>query len=70
MVENLDAHLAAMRVAGEHQVDAKLGGAGKRIGIVRQENVGHAGAHERRGVVQHRKTAAVKTASELVIDAD
>src|SRR5579862_4446714 len=70
MIQNLDAHLPAMRVAGKHQLDAEFRCARKRIGIVRKENVGHITAHQGVRVHEHDETAATGAAGELVIDAD
>ena len=46
MVENFHLDLAAVSVTRERQLDAQLGGAMERIGIVGEENVGHVSAHE------------------------
>ena len=67
----LEAHLAAVRVPGQRQLDAQLGGARKRIGIVRKQNVRHVAPHQRLDPCQHRLGTIVETARRpLVVHAD
>src|SRR5579863_7894144 len=69
MIEDLDAHLAAMGMPGELQLDAELGGAREGIWIVREQDVRHIVAHHARDGVQHRPTAP-NGALALIVHAD
>ncbi len=70
MIEDFDAHLAAMRVARERQLDAQFGGARKGIRIVREQNIGDIAPDERFHAGQHRQGAAIRVALALVVHAD
>ena len=53
MVEDFDLNLAAMSVAGKRELDAELGGPIESVGIVREKDVGHVAANQRREVGKH-----------------
>src|SRR6266702_3490818 len=70
MVENLHLDLAAVSVTRERKLDAQLGGAMERIGIVGEENVGHVAADEGLNIRQNLLALATGSTLALVIDAN
>src|SRR5882672_1914277 len=70
VVENLHLNLAAVRVASERKLDAKLGGAIKTVRIVRKKNIGHVAADERFDIGQSLLSLAVGGAFALIIHAE
>src|SRR5207245_6107327 len=66
-VEDLHLHLAPVGVTREGQFDAELGGARKRVGIVREQYVGRVAPHQPLNAHQLRLTPARVRPLALII---
>src|SRR5262249_25542617 len=70
VVQDFHLNLAAVRVARQRELDAELRRAIKRIGVVRQENIGHVAPDERSDLRESLYAAATGRAFALVVDAN
>jgi hypothetical protein len=69
-VDDLDVHLPAMRMTCEREFDPQLGCRVKRVGIMRQQDVGHIAAHQRRNAPLRRHSRSGELDTMLVVNTD
>src|SRR5260370_3468933 len=70
VIEDFHLDLAAMRVAGERQLNSQLRSAIERVGIVRKQNIWHVSTNERSKVGKHLQAMAARGALALIIGAE